>query len=124
MWIGCLNETAIVAATVAVGVFDPTAEGVKVVGAVPQGFPTPGVPDFGGDDLSRLQIAAAGMASVTLADEESGVTDADPAWTNEPRGGIRRTAPPLTDGSRHRNVNGVLERERPSQRRTLAVETP
>ena len=59
---------AVVGSTVAVAVFDLTARGVAVVGAVPQGFPTPSLPSFDSGEIGLLLLAAAGMAFVTLAD--------------------------------------------------------
>lgn len=59
---------AVVGATVAVIVFDLDETGISVVGAVPTGFPRPSLPSIGLDDVSRLGLAALGMAFVTLAD--------------------------------------------------------
>ncbi len=59
---------AVVAASVTVAVFDLTAHGVTVVGAIPSGLPRPVFPRVGLDDLGALLLAAAGMAFVTLAD--------------------------------------------------------
>ena len=59
---------AVVGATLTVVVFDLVAQGVKVVGEVPAGFPTPAIPDVSLSDLKTLAFAAVGMAFVTLAD--------------------------------------------------------
>jgi high affinity sulfate transporter 1 len=59
---------AVVGATIAVTALDLVAEGVKVVGEVPAGFPTPAVPDIGLSEWGSLALAAVGMAFVTLAD--------------------------------------------------------
>ena len=59
---------AVVGATLTVVVFDLVAHGVKVVGEVPAGFPTPAIPDVSLSDLKTLAFAAVGMAFVTLAD--------------------------------------------------------
>lgn len=59
---------AVVGATVAVATLDLAAKGVAVVGPVPRGFPVPALPTFDFADLSRLFLAALGMAFVTLAD--------------------------------------------------------
>jgi high affinity sulfate transporter 1 len=58
----------VIGATVVVAVFDLVAQGVAVVGPVPQGFPSPALPAFSTADLGRLVLAALGMAFVTLAD--------------------------------------------------------
>jgi len=59
---------AVVGTSVMVAVFDLTAHGVTVVGAIPSGLPRPVFPRVGLDDLGALLLAAAGMAFVTLAD--------------------------------------------------------
>jgi high affinity sulfate transporter 1 len=59
---------AVVGATVAVIVFDLDETGISLVGAVPDGFPRPSLPSIGLEDISRLGLAALGMAFVTLAD--------------------------------------------------------
>ena len=59
---------AFVGATLVVAILGLTANGVPVVGPVPQGFPTPALPSFPTDDLWRLTLAAFGMAFITLAD--------------------------------------------------------
>ena len=45
---------AVVGATVATGVFDLASEGVDVVGALPQGLPTPAFPSVPLDTLGAL----------------------------------------------------------------------
>ncbi len=59
---------AVVGAGAATALFDLTAHGVPVVGAIPSGFPSPSIPDVGFDDITSLFLAAAGMAFVMLAD--------------------------------------------------------
>jgi high affinity sulfate transporter 1 len=59
---------AVVGAAVVVAVFDLTAHGVAVVGAIPSGFPSPTLPDVSLAEARSLLIAAAGIAFVTLAD--------------------------------------------------------
>ena len=59
---------AVVGAGAATALFDLTAHGLPVVGAIPSGFPSPSIPDVGFDDVTSLFLAAAGMAFVMLAD--------------------------------------------------------
>ena len=59
---------AVIAATVVVGAFDLSDHGVKVLGVIPSGFPTPAFPRVGFHDAGRLALAALGMAFVSLAD--------------------------------------------------------
>ena len=59
---------AVVGATLAVRAFDLVAHGVKVVGEVPAGFPTPALPRVSWTSCGRSPLAAVGMAFVTLAD--------------------------------------------------------
>ena len=59
---------AVVGAGAATALFDLTAHGLPVVGAIPSGFPSPSIPDVGFDDITSLFLAAAGMAFVMLAD--------------------------------------------------------
>ena len=59
---------AVVGAAIVVSVFDLTAHGVSVVGAIPSGFPGPTVPDVSLHEATSLLVAAAGIAFVTLAD--------------------------------------------------------
>ena len=59
---------AVVGAGAATALFDLTAHGLPVVGAIPSGFPSPSIPKVGFDDITSLFLAAAGMAFVMLAD--------------------------------------------------------
>ncbi len=59
---------AMVGATVVVAVFDLAAEGVPVVGEVPDGFPAPAWPGVEPGDIPELLISAAGVALLTLSD--------------------------------------------------------
>jgi len=59
---------AVVLAIVAVEVFDLVAEGVPVVGEIPQGFPSPSVPAVDADWLWPLFLASFGVVWVTLTD--------------------------------------------------------
>ncbi len=59
---------AVVGASIAVGVFDLTAHGVPVVGAIASGFPSPTFPDVGLHDVGTLLAAAIGISFVVLAD--------------------------------------------------------
>ncbi len=59
---------AVIGAAIVVSVFDLTAHGVSVVGAIPSGFPGPTVPDVSLHEATSLLVAAAGIAFVMLAD--------------------------------------------------------
>lgn len=59
---------AVVGATIATGVLDLAAEGVKVTGPLPQGVPTPSLPWTSVEDLGPLLIAAVGITLVSLTD--------------------------------------------------------
>jgi high affinity sulfate transporter 1 len=59
---------AVVAATVVSAVFDLAAEGVKTVGTLPSGLPTPSIPWTSASDLAALAAAAAGIVLVSLTD--------------------------------------------------------
>ncbi len=58
----------VIVAILAVGAFDLAARGVKVVGSLPQGLPTPDFPAVGLSDLVPLAIGAMGIALVALTD--------------------------------------------------------
>lgn len=59
---------AVVGATLAVWGLGLVADGVPVVGPVPQGFPAPAWPSLPGENLWRLTAGALGIAFITLAD--------------------------------------------------------
>jgi high affinity sulfate transporter 1 len=59
---------AVVAATVVSAVFALSAEGVKTVGELPSGLPTPAFPWTNASDLAMLAAAAAGIVLVSLTD--------------------------------------------------------
>ena len=59
---------AVVAATVVSAVFDLAAEGVKTVGTLPSGLPTPSIPWTSAADLAALAAAAVGIVLVSLTD--------------------------------------------------------
>jgi len=59
---------AVVVAILAVVTLDLGAHGVKLVGTLPKGFPTPTFPKVPFGDLSRLLAGAVGIAIVSLAD--------------------------------------------------------
>jgi high affinity sulfate transporter 1 len=59
---------AVVLSIVAARIFDLARHGVKLVGALPQGFPPLTLPDVGLSDLPLLVGGAAGIALVALAD--------------------------------------------------------
>jgi high affinity sulfate transporter 1 len=59
---------AVVGATVAVRILDLADEGVVVIGALPDGFPTPVWPSVDIDSLPSLCLASVGLAWVTLSD--------------------------------------------------------
>jgi high affinity sulfate transporter 1 len=59
---------AIVGATVVSAAFDASAHGVKTVGALPQGLPTPDLPWTQLSDVGPLLVAALGITLVSLTD--------------------------------------------------------
>ncbi|MGZ8566792.1 MAG: SulP family inorganic anion transporter, partial [Actinomycetota bacterium] len=59
---------AVVGATVATTVLDLAQEGVKTVGALPQGLPTPAIPWTSVSDVAPLLVAAVGIVLVSLTD--------------------------------------------------------
>lgn len=59
---------AVAAASVAVAVAGLDDDGVRLVGTLPQGLPTPEVPDVSAVDLGRLVPVAAGIALVGFTD--------------------------------------------------------
>ena len=59
---------AIVGATVLSAVLDLSAEGVKTVGSLPQGLPTPTLPWTSFSDVGPLLVAALGITLVSLTD--------------------------------------------------------
>ena len=59
---------AVVAATVVSAAFDLAAEGVKTVGTLPSGLPTPSIPWTSASDLATLAAAAVGIVLVSLTD--------------------------------------------------------
>ena len=59
---------AVVGATVVSAALDLAAEGVKTVGALPQGVPTPAFPWTSVSDVGPLLIAAVGITLVSLTD--------------------------------------------------------
>ena len=59
---------AVVGATAVTSVLDLTQEGVKTVGALPQGLPTPSIPWTSVSDLGPLLVAAVGIVLVSLTD--------------------------------------------------------
>jgi len=58
----------VVAATAAVALLGLDDHGITVVGAIPAGLPTPGLPSVSADDLVRLLPVAAGVALVGYSD--------------------------------------------------------
>jgi high affinity sulfate transporter 1 len=58
----------IVGSTLVSAVFDLSADGVKTVGALPQGFPSPALPWTKLSDVGPLLIAAVGITIVSLTD--------------------------------------------------------
>jgi sulfate permease, SulP family len=50
------------------GVLGLSTHGVEIVGKVPSGLPTPGVPDVNGGDVAALMAAAAGMLLVIYSE--------------------------------------------------------
>ncbi len=59
---------AVVGATVVTSVFNLTDDGVAVVGALPQGLPTPAFPSVPLDTLGALLAASVGIVLVSLTD--------------------------------------------------------
>jgi SulP family sulfate permease len=59
---------AILAAAVVVSVFSLHRNGIKVVGDIPSGLPTPGLPALSAADVMTLLIPAAGIAMVAFND--------------------------------------------------------
>ncbi len=59
---------AVLAATVAVSVFSLQDFGIEVVGEVPAGLPTPGLPALAFADMAALVLPAAGIAVVGFSD--------------------------------------------------------
>ncbi len=59
---------AILLATAIVAVFSLDRNGIRVIGEIPSGLPTPGLPGIGLADLSALVIPAAGIAIVAFSD--------------------------------------------------------
>src|SRR5215211_7514839 len=59
---------AVVGATVASAVFDLASVGVKTVGSLPRGFPSPSFPWTEAGDVGPLLLAAAGITLVSLTD--------------------------------------------------------
>ena len=59
---------AVVAATVVSAAFDLAADGVKTVGTLPTGLPTPSFPFTDAADLATLAAAAVGIVLVSLTD--------------------------------------------------------
>ena len=59
---------AILLATAAVAVFSLDRSGIRVIGEIPSGLPTPGLPGIGLAELSTLVIPAAGIAIVAFSD--------------------------------------------------------
>jgi high affinity sulfate transporter 1 len=59
---------AIVGSTLVSAVFDLSAQGVKTVGALPQGLPSPALPWTKLSDLGPLLVAAIGITIVSLTD--------------------------------------------------------
>ncbi len=59
---------AILLATAAVAVFSLDRNGIRVIGEIPSGLPTPGLPGIGLSELSTLVIPAAGIAIVAFSD--------------------------------------------------------
>jgi len=59
---------AVVGATVVTGMLDLAQEGVKTVGALPQGLPVPAFPWTSVSDLVPLLVAAVGIVLVSLTD--------------------------------------------------------
>ncbi|GAB4585918.1 SulP family inorganic anion transporter [Nocardia sp. IFM 10818] len=59
---------AVLCASLAVWAFSLQRYGIHVVGAIPAGFPSPGIPDVGPGDLAVLIVPAIGIALVGFSD--------------------------------------------------------
>ncbi len=59
---------AVVGATLATSLLDLSLKGVKTVGSLPQGLPTPALPWTSVSDLAPLLVAAVGIVLVSLTD--------------------------------------------------------
>ncbi len=59
---------AILLATAVVTFFSLDRNGIRVIGEIPAGLPTPGLPELGLADLSAMLIPAAGIAIVVFSD--------------------------------------------------------
>ncbi len=59
---------AILLASAVVAAFSLHRNGIKVIGAIPSGLPTPGLPGIGLEDVSALAIPAVGIAIVAFSD--------------------------------------------------------
>ncbi len=59
---------AMLLATAAVAAFSLQRTGIRVIGEIPSGLPTPGLPGIGLADISALVIPAAGIAIVAFSD--------------------------------------------------------
>ena len=59
---------AVVAATVAVAIFDLAARGISVLGPLPQGLPAPSIPLVGLDALGSIVMGGLAVALVSFAD--------------------------------------------------------
>jgi sulfate permease, SulP family len=59
---------AILLATAVVAAFSLNRSGIRVIGEIPSGLPTPGLPGIGLADLSTLVIPAVGIAIVAFSD--------------------------------------------------------
>ena len=117
---------AVVAATVVSAAFDLAAEGVKTVGTLPSGLPTPSIPWTSASDLATLAAAAVGIVLVSLTDtiatsssfaaRRGDEVDAEPRDDRRRRLQRRRRAVP---GLRHlgRAARGRPSRSSPAPRR-------
>ncbi len=59
---------AVIGATIVVGAFDLAAQGVAVLGSLPQGLPAFSIPWIGIDDLGPVLLGGAALALVSFAD--------------------------------------------------------
>lgn len=59
---------AVVGVTVASALLDLSSEGVKTVGTLPHGFPTPSIPWTNASDALALMVGAVGITMVSLTD--------------------------------------------------------